>query len=298
MRKFCVLILLSTLAICPNQTFAANSPIVYHDGNLLQNVQIKNDCTYIPLRDICQIISFDSASRSVSVQHSAGAILSLQTGSKTATLTQNENRQYLTLAAAPYISNATTYVPLRSTCETLGYTVYWDNDSKTTVVYQQDSPIQTALNGHDLPAARNAVISLPRIETFDMKVFNQFEAQGENISHNIYYFPYGESRRFIVSFFDTLSCYEAHDGAAWLIWQGKTDSNNNILTEAGIRPDFGTRQVYFNDFFQADTISYGIIKNGQKQQIAEIKDISIQSPDGNWRNRMIFQNIDSESKID
>lgn len=293
MRKFCVLILLLVFAISPQQTLAANSPVVYYEGNLLQNVQIKNNCTYIPLRDICKIISFDSTSQTVSVQHPDGAILSLQPNSKTATLTQNGQQQLLTLTTAPYISNATTYVPLRFACETLGYTVYWDKKSKITVVYQQDSPTEVALNGSDLALARNAVISLPRIETFA-----QFEPQGENISQNVYYFPYGESKRFIIRFFDILSYYEAHDGAAWLIWQGQTNSDNNILTEAGIRPDLGTKQVYFNDFFQADSVIYGIIENGQRQQIGEIKDISTQSPNNDWHNRMICQDIAGESKID
>lgn len=293
MRKFCALILLLVLAILPKQTFAANAPIVYYEGNLLQNVQVKNGCTCIPLRDICRTISFDSASRTVTVQHPDGAILSLQPNSKTATLTQNGQQQLLTLTTAPYISKATTYVPLRLACEALGYTVYWDKNSKATVVYQQNSLAEAALNGSDLALARNAVINLPRIEAFD-----QFEPQGENISQNVYYFPYGESRRFIVSFFDVLSCYEAHNGAAWLIWQAQTDAHNNILAEAGTRPDFGSRQVYFNDFFQADSVSWGIIENGQQQQIAEIKDISAQSPDNNWRNRMICQNIEGESKRD
>lgn len=293
MRKFCVLILLLVLVILPKQTLATTSPVVYYEGNLLQNVQIKNNCTYIPLRDICRIISFDSTSQTVSVQHPDGALLSLQPNSKTATLTQNGQQQLLTLTTAPYISNATTYVPLRFACETLGYTVYWDKESKTTVVYQQESPTEAALNGADLALARNAAISLPRIETFA-----QFEPLGENISQNVYYFPYGESKRFIVRFFDILSCYEAHDGAAWLIWQAKTDANNNILTEAGIRPDFGTKQVYFNDFFQADSVSWGIIEKGQRQQIAEIKDISAQSPNNDWHNRMICQDIEGESKID
>lgn len=293
MRKIGVLILLLVFVVWPKQILATDSSVVYYEGNLLQNVQIKNGCTYIPLRDICQVISFESTSRTVSVQRTDGAILSLQANSKTATLTQNGQPQLLTLTTAPYISNATTYVPLRFACETLGYTVYWDKNSKTTVVYQQDSPTVAALDGADLALARNAVISLPRIQ-----VLEQIESQGENISQNVYYFPYGESKRFIVRFFDVLSCYEAHDGAAWLIWQGKTDANNNILAETGIRPDFGTKQVYFNDFFQADSVSWGIIEKGQRQQIAEIKDISTQSPNNDWHNRMICQDIEGESKID
>lgn len=293
MKKIYALTLLLAFLMLPSQILAANLPKVYYDGNLLQNIQTNGDYTYIPLRDICTIIDWQEKTQTISAQHPSGAILTLQVGKKTATLEQNGEKQSLTLTTAPYKSNGTTYVPLRFAGEALGYTVYWDKATQITIIYQRNAQSEAALQSADLATARNAAIKLPHINLMETLKSNQ-----ENISSITYIFPYGESKRFAEKISDILKYYEVRDGAAWLVWQGEIGTDDKIMEEQGERPDFGNKQVYFNDYFQADSITYGTIENNKMQQIEEIKNISSQSPDGDWKNRVIVHSIQGETKID
>ncbi len=292
MKKVCLIIIVLLNLITSSLAYAEDS---YHrvtfDGMLIEDVRICGEYTCIPLRAVCSIANWQTETQTITAQHYSGSVLEVQIGRQTINIWANDRSDTLVMPIPVYIDGGTTYVPLRCLSEALGYTVYWDQATKTTVVYRQDLQKNEVLQSTtDLALARNTVLTLPR-----MALTDYFTSGREMLSSATYYFPYGESKRFVTETQDLLFYYEVCNGAAWLIWQAKVDSDNVILQEWGTRPVLGDKQSYFFDYFMIDTIYYGIIENGVRTQLGEVKNFTDQ---GDWQNRTIAYAIVGERKID
>lgn len=164
MKKFLAALFLLTILAVPS--FAKTSVQVIVDGELLEtdiDAEIVEDRTFVPLRAIAEKLGAEVEWK----QETQGIKLSrnametdLAIGSLSATVTKGEKVTAETLDAAPYIKDDRTFVPLRFIARGLGCNVYWCDEIKTAIIYQNHSAakgnFQKLLDGFfntDLPQA-------------------------------------------------------------------------------------------------------------------------------------------------
>lgn len=287
MKKICICLLVLLTLLFPVTALAAEAQNIKYNINgsevpqeALGTTQIINQSIYVPLRSISQEFSnlktdWDNKNKIVLVTNTdTSEILKLSAGSNIA----YKGDTQIPLSTPARNIKGTIYVPLRFISEAFDLYVFWDAPTKYIVIYDVDPETVKALASTDLAEARNVVLKLPKISLQEY-----FTSDKESASMSkTYYFPYGETKRFIVSDRDLLFYYEVKNNAAWLIWQGKEDDNqkntqdaipnivNSLSKEWGDRPDFGNKVSYFFDYHMAGIVRYGIIEDGVMNQIKEI----------------------------
>lgn len=288
MKRICYLCLLILLTfLFPLTALAAENQDIKYNINgsevpreVIGTTQIINQTVYVPLRSISQEFSnlkteWDNKNKIVSVTNTDNNIvLKLPVGSSIA----YKGDSQLSLSTPARNIKGVIYVPLRFISEAFDLYVFWDASTKHIVIYEVDPETVKILSSTDLAEARNAVLKLPKISLQEY-----FTSDKESASmSNTFYFPYGETKRFIVSDRDLLFYYEVKNNAAWLVWQGIDDENNqnekdaipnivnSLTTEWGKRPDFGNKVSYFFDYHMAGIVRYGIIENGVLNELNEI----------------------------
>lgn len=291
-----ILITSSTASAVENQSIKFNI-----DGYERPEItaQIINQTTFVPLRIINNQFSHLQTvwenDKIVSVTNSkTNEVLKFSLKSNIA----YKNGKQIPLSTPAKIINGVTYVPLRFISENMGLFVHWDPPTKYIVIYDVDQERAAALQNTDLAKARNAALSLPKVA-----LHKYFTTDKELLNNITYYFPYGESKRFISYQKDLIFFYEIKNNAAWLVWEGKQDEENkreksiipyivnNVKQEWGARPDFGNKISYFFDYYMADIVRYGTLENGVINEIGEIIT-------GSGADKTIAYNIPGETKID
>ncbi|MBB5173853.1 stalk domain-containing protein [Texcoconibacillus texcoconensis] len=93
--------------------------------------QIKNDRTFIPVRQIAESlgadVSWDATTQTADIEHN-DTTLSMTIGDKTV----YQNQQPETIDAAPFLDDNRTFLPLRFIIEGLGLELDWNEDTYTT----------------------------------------------------------------------------------------------------------------------------------------------------------------------
>ncbi|WP_223070327.1 N-acetylmuramoyl-L-alanine amidase family protein [Paenibacillus caui] len=145
MRKFGFLLVLFLFVLAFPLTghAASKATHIFLNGNEIDlsqdtQVQIVNNSVMIPIRVVVEELGFnvvwDSKTSTVTIQKS-DTVIKLFINKSTATV----NGKTVKLAAAPFIKNNTTFVPLRFVSEQMGLSVTWDNTTKTANLYTQNS---------------------------------------------------------------------------------------------------------------------------------------------------------------
>ncbi|MEW4371038.1 copper amine oxidase N-terminal domain-containing protein [Paenibacillus kandeliae] len=192
-----------------------------------------------------------------------GKVITLVIGQTTATI----NDRTVQLPVAPTIRDGRAMVPLRFIAEAADATVYWNPTSR--IVYVAKTPDQNLrqLSGTDLATAREAAVSIPRINR--LKSFTPSEKSGGNYR---YYFPEGQYYPFFEQRGDVVSYYEMQDNHSELVWTAKLDltkqSTNNLFflpyaieQEDGTMPSILSRVVFFDNLTSNGVSRYGYIDN-------------------------------------
>ena len=145
MKKFSFLVamLLFVLAFPLTGHAASQATHIILDGTELQlgqstQVQNVNGNVMIPIRVVVEQLGFtvdwDSKLSTVTIQQSDKE-MNLVINQTTATV----NGQGVSLLAAPIITKGTTFVPIRFVSEQMGFSVGWDNSSKTVYLASANS---------------------------------------------------------------------------------------------------------------------------------------------------------------
>lgn len=135
MKKLLTAILMCVFFIQAGNVLAADVPVFLNDVRIA-SAQENNGYTYLPLRTMFEAVGatveWNAAEQKITANLADGRVLQMQTGSKKAYCDGSE----YTMQVTPYISNGTTYVPIRFiTDDILKYGI----DYRNGAVYLQAS---------------------------------------------------------------------------------------------------------------------------------------------------------------
>ena len=143
---------------------------VYVDGEQLSFDQppiIQDDRTLVPMRKIFEALDaqviWDEADQTVMAMHNEDIIM-LQIGE--AGLYKNGELVY-TMSVPAQIINDRTLVPLRAVAEALGYTVTWNQDAQTAVVYNGPRSAVCTINSNEYGKQRMRIKLQNKAELID-----------------------------------------------------------------------------------------------------------------------------------
>ncbi len=153
MKKLLMAVLMCLFMFQAGNVLAADVPVYLNDVRIA-SAQENNGYTYLPLRTMFEAVGatveWNAAEQKIIANLADGRVLQMQTGSKKAYCDNNE----YTMQVTPYISNGTTYVPIRFiTDDILKYGV----DYRNGAVYLQ-APGQTVIVPATNPTATSSGI--------------------------------------------------------------------------------------------------------------------------------------------
>lgn len=243
-------VLLGSVLFTGTSSYAA-APSVFVNGEIQYDSMLVKGNAMIRLRALTDpawlVFAYDPKTRVVMFHTVDNKItVKLREGEKKATV----NDKIVPIDAAVVNKDGLTYVPLRFITETLGaYVKYVAQDNRVIVRTPTGQKEYETLMYGDLTEARNIALNLTKIRGDAPSL----EA-GEGYHHYGYFFPEGETLRFI---FDNAGYdygyYEVNEeGLAILKWQSDKVANRNW----GDKPKFGS-SVYFMDEFMGGLYTYG-----------------------------------------
>ena len=281
MRKFVLACCLLATAVftVPGATLAATSPAAptIHlnvNGSNLTDLKpiVFQQTTLVPIRALTFIpafgVNWDNNRKTATITNkTTKETVKLTPGSKTAI----KGSTKLTLSVPARAINGLVYVPLRFVAEALGGYATWDVATRTAIITY--SPSNGAVESRDIATAREAVLRLPQIALHEPIITTEESHIAE------YYFPYGQTQRFIVMYRNVASYYEVRNHAAWKLWEGENSewtptssppvpANLQVIPHlvSAVSREWGTRPpaysgayAYFTDFWMAGQVSYGIL---------------------------------------
>jgi len=224
------------IAVNVNGQFIATdvSPTIVH-GRVL-----------VPLRALASLgltYRWDSKTRTATITDDDGNEVQMTANQKIAT----KNGTDLSLDVPAAVVHGRMVVPIRFLTDAFGFQAQYEKTRVMLFVQSKDyTPNLDALNSSDLREARLAAISLPLHFSFAPTAVSQ---QNDSIIHD-YYFPYGESDKYLYSNGRAYTWVEVKDGIASAVWQfqiGKSDGD--YFDEAGTRPEpkwYDVFTIYMN----------------------------------------------------
>lgn len=163
---------LTAHAATTQQAAVQSGITVYLDGQKLSLAQapyLRNGLTFVPMSAIFKAldasVTWEQSTKTI-ISRKDGSTISLQIGSKTATL----NGQSVKLAAPAEIVNGTTYVPLRFIGEALGAVVSWQAAERKVVITSEEALIAKEQEQYEQDRASKILTTAQNVALNDEKV--------------------------------------------------------------------------------------------------------------------------------
>jgi len=238
--------------------------------------------TLVPLNVITKVgidginVSWDNKTKTAAI-NKKNTVIKLTVNNAAANLGDKQVK----LEVPPTLKDGRVMVPLRFISESTGMHVTWNTYTRTILISAkppEKAPTEPSYLDpvpplDNLSKARAAAIALP-----EKNSLKDLESIG--LMRISYYFPVGESDRYIYGEDGLYYYYEIHDKQRVRVWEVTYDPsrtadnkglpflNYEINKEVGERPDFKTDFVFYDLIGAIGNTEYGIIRaDGTKDKI-------------------------------